>query len=361
MSEKKGIFDDFTRKYSLSRTLRFSLIPVLTREQEDEVVHEKGYENRDQIRRQDKTEKFFTDNRQDIFEVDIERKKRYKALKYYLTELHKLFIKDALSKVKDDNKINFSTLFNDYKSFEVCKADTQKKELAKKINGEKVNLAKFFGDKEGKGGVFQTVAGEYYDWLEGKLDGEKKEKILDNKDKKQRKNNVLLSQNVLLILDKKIKGNFVKEKIEEDKTGENRYALNFEDFEKKEPTTLVKYFSGWSTYFENFNEIRGNLYKDEGRKEESGENENEAKIKKANAGQLTTRILDENLEIFARNAVWSEKNKGNLQTENLQNKDIVKVRISDRDQEISIFSSEFYTHCLLQTDKIGRASCRERV
>src|SRR3989344_94223 len=98
----KSIFDGFTRKYQLSKTLRFSLIPVLTEGGEQEVIKDKGYNRKEEITRQDRIEKFFAENKQGVFEVDIERKKRYKALKYYLTELHKLFIKDALNKIKKD-------------------------------------------------------------------------------------------------------------------------------------------------------------------------------------------------------------------------------------------------------------------
>ncbi|MBI5729421.1 MAG: hypothetical protein HY983_04265 [Candidatus Magasanikbacteria bacterium] len=125
---KKSVFEGFTRKYALNKTLRFSLVPVLTVSQEDSIVKEKGYQNKAQIRRQEKVEKFLVDNKQNIFEVDIERKKRYRALKYYLTELHKLFIKDALGKIKELD-ISFSDLFERYKEFEKEKDDTKMNQI----------------------------------------------------------------------------------------------------------------------------------------------------------------------------------------------------------------------------------------
>jgi len=337
LKNQKSVWDEFTSKYALSKTLRFSLIPVLTEQQENKIIGEKGYSSKEQIRRQDRVEKFFNDNKENIFEVDIERKKRYKALKYYLTELHKLFVKESLEKVKTDETIDFSELFKYYKQFETCKDDEQQKQLSKSINEEKVKLAKYFGNKEGKGGVFQCIAEKYYDWLREHLEDE--EKISDDSDKKQRKNNILLSKNVLLVLRKKIKNGEIQER------KEDGYELNEVKYLKKEKLiegTLVEYFEGWSTYFKNFNEIRGNLYKDYGRKEDIEESEGKIKIKKANAGQLTTRILDENFEIFIRNVVWAEKNKKTLRLSNFQDKDIVSG--------ISVFDSKFYIHCLLQTD-----------
>ncbi|MEK7528427.1 MAG: hypothetical protein AAB592_01540, partial [Patescibacteria group bacterium] len=353
----KLIFNEFTGKYSLSKTLRFSLIPVLTKQQENKIKDDKEYENDEQIRRQDRIEKFFTHNKQNIFGVDIERKKRYKALKYYLTELHKLFIKSALEKVKTDNAIDFTELFKSYKSFESCKDDEQKDGYVENINVEKIRIAKFFGNNKGKGGVFLEIAKTYHGYLESRLktyqkgNKEEKEKIKGGDDEKKGfangTKNILLSQNVLRILEEKIKDKSIQERIENDKNGENKYKLSnikyCKNGEEKEGM-LTDYFEGWSTYFKNFNEIRGNLYKDDGRKEESEGSEGEVKIKKANAGQLTTRILDENFEIFVRNAVWAEKNKENLKTQDFQGKDIME-KVS-----IGVFDPKFYIHCLLQAD-----------
>jgi len=338
------VFDQFTRKYSLSRTLKFSLIPVLTEEQEEQIVKDKGYENSTQIRRQDKIEKFFIENKQNVFDVDIERKKRYKALKYYLTELHKLFIKDALGKAKEDTKLDFSKLFEAYEAFEISKDSDQRKRFAKIINDRKIELAKCFGNKDGKGGLFQTTAEYYYDWLKKNLADD--EKIADDKDGKQRKNNIFLSQNVLLILDKKIKEGVIREKAEKNKDEQSSYILSEFEYLKKGKIgsgTLTEYFDGWSTYFKNFNEIRSNLYKDEGRKEEDEiKGDSEAKIKKANAGQLTTRILDENFEIFVRNAVWAKSNIRILKLIDFQSEDIIN--------NVSVFAPEYYKNCLLQSD-----------
>ncbi|MFZ2970213.1 MAG: hypothetical protein WA063_03640, partial [Minisyncoccia bacterium] len=118
--------------------MRFSLVPVLTQEQENEIIKAKGYKKIGKITRQDKEEKFFNENKKEIFEVDIERKKQYRKLKYYLTELHKLFIKDALNKIKDENKVDFSELFENFIMFERSKDDNEKQNYIKKINSNKL-------------------------------------------------------------------------------------------------------------------------------------------------------------------------------------------------------------------------------
>lgn len=344
-------FSDFTNQYSLDKTLRFSLIPVLTEKQEAEIKKEKGYSSNDEIRRQDRVEKFFIDNKKDVFEVDIEREKRYRALKYYLTELHKLFIKDALGKAKEKEELDFSNFFKEYEKFEKEKDSNKKSEIAKKINAEKVKLAKCFGDKNGKGGIFQETAKEYYECLVEKTSNTN---IKGGDDKKKQfkagTSNILLSENVLQVLKAKIGGGEIKEREESGKDGENPYALQNIKYSKKGKKmegSLVDYFDDWTTYFKNFNEIRGNLYKDDGRKDEDNDSEDkEIKISKANAGQLTTRILDENFERFVRNAILAEKNKKLLKLSDFDRNDFINID----DNSVSIFAPEFYRHCFLQTD-----------
>lgn len=343
-NEKNNNFNEFKNIFPLSKTRRFSLIPVLSVEQEKQVCIEKEYSSKDEITRQDRVEKFFKDNNQNVFNVDIERKKRYRALKYYLTELHKLFIKDSLEVIKGNSDINFSELFELYKEYETSNNE-EKGKIIGKINNEKVRLAKYFGDKEGKGGVFQEIAKKYYEYLKNNL--KNKEKIKGGDDKQKFANglkNILISQNVLMILGKKINDGSIKEKPDKNPNKENEYAINFKVKEGDEKeTNLIEYFDGWSTYFKNFNEIRGNLYKDEGRKQDSeGDDEKEEKLVKANSGQLTTRILDENFEIFVKNATLAEKNRVILGLVDYQNKNVVANR--------SIFDPDYYVNCLLQID-----------
>jgi len=331
-------FEKFTNQYSLSKTLRFSLIPMLTEEQENEILKEKRYKNVEEIKRQDKIEKFFRDNKSDLFDVDVERSKRYKVLKYYLTELHKLFIKESLNKAKNDPDLDFKNLFKEYKKYEVCKDEDEKINLVKSVNTEKEKIAKYFGDKEGKKGVFQKTAAIYYDWL--KINLSEGEKIKDDKDKKQRKNNILLSSNVLLILNKKIEDGSVIEKKED---GFELKNIVYVKNNKQETGTIADYFSGWTTYFKNFNEIRGNLYKDNGRKEtDEDSNTSQIKIQKANSGQITTRIIDENFEIFTRNNIWFEQNKKHLDIKDLDGKNLING--------LDIFDPDFYRNCFLQSD-----------
>lgn len=317
-------------------------------------MQEKGYRDIQEITRQDKEEKFFNENKREIFEVDKERKKQYRKLKYYLTELHKLFIKDSLAKIKEDNGIDFSKLVSLLTSLEDMTNEKEKEKTIKDINLNKMEVAKFFGDKEGKGGVFQKTAKEYYDYLKNRL--EDKEKIKGGSEEKKSfvsgAKNILLSQNILLILDKKIKECIIKEKTKKinnntEEIIDKDYLLKFSYFDIKEAkekeTDIVSYFKGWATYFKNFNDIRGNLYKDNGRKEETEAEESDGvKIRKANAGQITTRIIDDNLETFARNIIFVNKNKARLALKDLSEKDIVNG--------MSICDAKSYKNCLLQVD-----------
>jgi len=96
MSEenKKSVWDEFTGKYELSKTLRFELKPV------------------------GETQKMLEEN--DVFEKDRIRKEKYENIKPWFDRLHREFVKDALLNIslsgmdKYFEKLNF--LLKDPKS-----------------------------------------------------------------------------------------------------------------------------------------------------------------------------------------------------------------------------------------------------
>ncbi len=306
----KTLAKEFTNVYSLSKTLRFSLIPILPNLDNESMT------------RQERVEQFVHDYKEEI-KNDENRAENYKKLKKYLTELHKIFIKEALSIAEDDekvkellsdkknkvesNKIDFTKLFNLLYGYEVSNDDRERNGKIESINSEKVNLAKKFGDKKGEGGIFSKY-----------MKGVWKVNIL--------------SKDVLKVL---------KEKAEEIAESYNESLLENEQRDigeiKKEILNLVKEFSGWTTYFANFNEIRANLYKDDGRDGKEG------KIHSGNAGQITTRIIDENFSIFVKNVILAESSVKVLKEAGSEVKNIDDLEFS------KIFKPEYYKTCFLQT------------
>ncbi len=311
--QQKILAEEFQNVYALSKTLKFSLIPVLPEFKDRELT------------RQAKVEKFLEIYKKDI-DADEERAKKYLILKRYLTELHKIFIKESLTEIKKED-LDFTELVDNLIQLNNSNDDKEKKKLIEGVNKLKKEIAKKFGNKDGKGGIFQKVAAEkYYDKLKGKG-----VKIYDDDNKKQRKNNILLSRNILEIL-----------KIKASEVAQNYYEISkkeksIEEIEK-EVKNIADYFNGWVTYFKNFNEIRGNLYKDDGRKDDN-DNKND-KVSKGNAGQITTRILDENLDIFVNNKIIIEKSLKEL-----------GKNLSDLSQEQrKVFDPNYFNNCFLQTD-----------
>lgn len=334
--EKKSVFDErFVGRYPQSKTLGFSLIPVLTESQKAFILEEKGYSDKEQITRQDRMERFFLDNKKSVFDVDKKRKDQYGDLKKYLTELHKVFIKDALVLAKSTYKKEFSKEFalnyDEYMRYFQTKNEEQKSAIAKKINSKKEEIAKLFIGKKGKKGIFQETAKKYFLDLQSSLrEGEKiKWSANEKKGFEKGSKNILLSpKNVLFLLRKKVEEGVISDE-------EDKFSELFSDFQK------------WTTYFRNFSEIRGNLYKDDGRTEGEDSADKRTIIQKGNANQITTRIIDENFEIFVRNAFFCKKNSSSLGLHGgYEGNDCVEIFGEKR----SILNSDFYVNCFLQTD-----------
>jgi CRISPR-associated protein Cpf1 len=69
----KKIFEEFTNRYELSKTLRFELKPV------------------------GETTKMLKENK--VFDIDENIKKKYEATKPFFDRLHRKFVKEAISRL----------------------------------------------------------------------------------------------------------------------------------------------------------------------------------------------------------------------------------------------------------------------
>ena len=95
MTNYKSIWDEFTNKYSLSKTLRFELKPV-------------GKDGK--LLEVENAKKLFAD----IIKKDKEIKASYLALKPVMDKIHESIINKGLNS-KDAKNINFSNYFEKYK------------------------------------------------------------------------------------------------------------------------------------------------------------------------------------------------------------------------------------------------------
>ncbi len=353
MTNKKFV-DEFKNLYGITKTLRFGLIPVLSGNGEREIWEKKksgkdGYENDDKIRREERV-RYFLNKYDEQIQNDKDRKEEYSKLKKYLTELHKIFIKEGLKRLEERNDLSFVKLFETWEKYLKSNDDTEKENLAKEIDELKKEITKFFGNEKAKGGIFEEVAKDWRKTIETFLEA-KGDKLKDVKDL------IVVDQNVLKVLEWKseeITENYLN--LQEDKRSKEEIL--------KEVNDLVNHFNGWVTYFRNFNEIRKNLYKDDGR-----DRKNVTKIYKANAGQITTRIIDENLEIFVKNKIAfidslkslfkDEVKKEGKETKDENYLNFVKEDFG-KEIDVNVFESDYYRACFLQTgintynEKIGK-------
>ncbi len=140
------MIEQFTNRYSLSRTLRFSLLPV------------------------GKTEENFNNN---FLSEDEKRSENCKKVKGYMDEYHKAFIEDVLNKTKIDSLNEYSSLYfkpnksdEDMLALEKLEAEMRKQisaSFTKDSNYKSINnkefitklLPEFLEDDEGKDIVSQ--------------------------------------------------------------------------------------------------------------------------------------------------------------------------------------------------------------
>jgi hypothetical protein len=116
-----SVFDSFTNKYSLSKTLRFELIPI------------------------GNTQRMLQENK--VFQIDESRKDAYEKTKPYLDRLHREFIIEALKEVQLKGIVEYSETLKEFMSDKKDKPlQNQIKEQRKKLREQVVS----FFDVEGK-------------------------------------------------------------------------------------------------------------------------------------------------------------------------------------------------------------------
>lgn len=237
-----SIFDDFTNQYELSKTLRFELRPV---------PETKRFLNLD------------SDNTQNIFPEDLYRAENREIIKKYVDIIHSDFIRSALSEenianyneqqAKDTDKIDFDCLYRKYEDNDLKILRKNISKLFATIKEDKFkNFVKVSGEKEVEGNLFSS-----------KLVGTKKKAgILHN---------------------------YFKKNLETDIEVPKLFFNKDEGSKTRKLKNVLSNFQGFSTYLSDFQENRKNFYKSEGK-----------------AGQIITRIIDENLIRFCKNLKYFE-------------------------------------------------------
>jgi hypothetical protein len=206
----ESIFDNFTRKYQLSKTLRFELRPV------------------------GKTADFLKENK--VFEKDKLVDDRYHEIKYYFDTLHREFIQEALQKV--------SISASDYKKY--FEAVKQLKKAKKE-------------DKEKEGKNIREIGDELRKILVKQFDetGKDWKKYFAAKGVEFKKDSleILFEEAILDALKEK----FSTPLSDDLKTP----AITFTDPADGKKKNLFDSFKGFFTYFSNFNNTKRNLYSKE--------------------------------------------------------------------------------------------------
>jgi len=272
---KKGsVFEDFTRKYALSKTLRFELKPVgKTREN-----MAKNLEYDDTLQ---------------TFLADQKIEDAYQILKPVFDKIHEEFITKSLESAKA-KEINFSEYFNLYKKQKAEQDKDERKKLDKPIGDEEKRLRKEFEKPfEEYGKIFkQNINGV-------DEDNEETEEVEDEKKRGFRK---LLKAKFVL--------DYLARKVENEKT--NKVKIGTENFDKEVIKNALITFKGFSTYFSGFETNRLNYYV--------------TKDEKATA--VATRIVSDNLPKFVDNILDYEKYRNDY------NKVFTKLKENGKDLKI---------------------------
>lgn len=301
-------FEQFTRKYSLSKTLRFELKPV-----------GKTLENmRNQIYNGSKN--FDSDLQTFLHDQEIED--AYQAIKPILDSLHEEFINISLdsSIAKSIHFWEYLTAYrergNDTKEGEKTILSTIENSLRKEIGKTYLEWAKSFIEQAE---MFDGIINEVLD-TEEEWDDEKKTKWLFKK-----KNFELLTEPGILV--------FIEKRLD---------LMNLNEQEKMDVTKALKVFKWFFTYFSGYNINRKNYYA----------------IDKEKSTAVATRIIHENLPKFCDNVILFEKNKDEyygiyafLKSQNIemQIKDVESGKMIELyDITEDIFNISFFSSCLSQ-------------
>lgn len=250
-----SVFSNFTNLYSISKTLRFELVPTKTTEA--------NIEN------------------QNIFAKDKTRKANYKVMKALFDFLHRDFIAQSLTNVEIDFE-DFYTLYSQtfLKTREKRKEspkdwENAQKEMDKKmLEYRKLIVAQFDLYGNNFAGNFNRILQERY-----------KKDVLKEKGIK-----CLTEAGILEVLPEYIAS--LKPEIQTKifNTLTKLDPNDTEEWDLQRVNVCVFSFKGFYTYFGPFNQTRENMYKSDG-----------------TATAIATRLIDENLIRFCDNII--EKNK----------------------------------------------------
>ena len=298
MIKETSIFDEFTGKYQLSKTLRFELRPV------------------------GETSVFLEKNK--IFEKDQTIDDSYNQAKFYFDELHREFINSAL-KLENVKNLPYETFAKIWdkcnqqlkaiKSNENYKSNY--KELQKKLNelNQKIDKAK----------------DDFYKRIKSCFNAEAKEWKDDyiNKNKKNKKSSNIVGdddndKNTIKFLMSKESVEVLKDKFP---------AKNDREFQAKDwPSLFVEVkenpghkryifdsFDKFFTYLSKFQQTRANLYKDDG-----------------TSTAVATRVVDNFIIFLLNQRAFREKYQSSYSQ--------IGFNTNDR----KVFETDYYKNCLLQ-------------
>ncbi len=268
-----SVFNSFTRRYALSKTVRFELKPV----------------GKTRINIEKANPKFIHD--QEIEDA-------YQVLKPVFDKLHEEFIICTLNG-KEAKKLDVTEYFKLYQKLRAEQDKDKKDMIEKNIGKREGELRKFFGDiyeKSGKQFKVDAIDQNAKNMLVTKLAN-----AADDKEQKKIKKEIMklefLKEKSYKVLTEAGILKYIKARIDrfvamELKTRDGK-LVNKADLEKALGTTHSKgVFEGFFTYLSGFNENRENYYSTD---------------EKATA--VANRVVGENLPKFCDNVLGFEKQK----------------------------------------------------
>jgi len=198
-----SIFDSFTHKYSLSKTLRFELKPI------------------------GKTLELIKQNK--ILEQDKFRDDNYHRIKFYFDLLHRRFLEDALPKIK----LDYTDYYNNLNDYLETKDEKTKYENYKKLKLSEDELRKHLVNK------LNEIA---EDW------------------KNTRYKTIKLKDNGIKIFFENANLDILNLEFQTKPDVTDSPDIVFTHPVSGEKTNLFEFFKGFHTYFVNFNQSRENFY-----------------------------------------------------------------------------------------------------
>lgn len=298
LQSPNNIFSDWTKKYSLSKTLRFELKPV--------------DENLKPIK--DIKQRFC-----ELIKKDSQRAEDYKILKQIIDEYHKNYIEKSLSKT---NILNVNDMEEFEKLLSQSKSRKEDERLKKQIKEKQKNLRRQITDQ------FKNTDQELKNQIaQQKNSGKKQKSSQKNKDKKSNKSPLFEQEFIAKILPQWLEN--------------HPQAIKKQDIKKVDITLeqakeIIKKFDKFTTYLKGFNENRKNIYSSE---------------EKSTA--ISHRIINENFPRFLSNREAGKKITDNFpdlkkQLENLKIDMKEEFKALGAANIHDLFKISYFNKCLTQ-------------